>query len=124
MKFIIPYPPTKAGRSQWAKEYGLNAFYAGMHWAKRKAAAQYWHSMVRTELRRQGIKPRLFKRPVELRFWFNDRLDCSNHASYVKLIEDALKGVLIEDDNRQYVQRITMAFHSEDYILVEVTEID
>lgn len=122
MRFIIPYPPTKAGRSQWAREYGLNAYWAGKHWARRKQDAEYWHSMVRSELRKQGIKPRMVAGPVELRFWFNDRLDCSNHAAMVKMTEDALKGVLIADDSRKYVKKITTAFHDENFILVEVKQ--
>lgn len=124
MRFIIPYPPTKAGRSQWAKEYGLNAYWSGKHWAKRKADAEYWHVLVRSELRKQGIKPRLFKRPVEVSFWWNDNLDVDNHAAMGKMILDALKGVLVSDDNKKYVVAVHHRCHDEDYILVEVTEID
>ena len=122
VRFIIPYPPTKAGRAQWAKEYGLNAYYSGKHWAKRKKDAEYWHSLVRNELRKQGIRPKLFKSPVIVSFWWNDRLDIDNHAAMGKMIVDALKGVLIEDDTRRYVHGVGHLFHDENHILVEVAE--
>ena len=122
MRFKIPYPTTKAGKAQWAKDYGLNAYYAGKHWSKRKRDAEFWHSMVRAELRKQGIKPRPFREPVIISFWWNDRLDIDNHAAMGKMIVDSLKGVLIEDDTRRYVHGVGHLFHNEDYILVEVAE--
>lgn len=123
MRFTIPYPPTKAGRSQWAREYGLNAYWAGKHWARRKQDAEYWHSMVRSELRKQGIKPRMAAGPVEVSFWWNDRLDIDNHAAMGKMILDALKGTAIADDSRKYVAAVHHWYHNEDYILMEVTEL-
>lgn len=123
ISFKIPYPATKAGKAQWAKDYGLNRFYAGMHWSQRKKAAEYWHGMVREELRKQGIKPRPFREPVIISFWWNDRLDIDNHAAMGKMIVDSLKGILIEDDSRKCVHGVGHLFHDEDYILVEVTEI-
>lgn len=123
MKFLIPYPPTKAGRSQWSKEYGLNAYWAGKHWAKRKADADYWHRLVHTELRRQGIKPRLFKNPVSITFRWNDRLDLTNHAAMAKMVEDAIKGWIIQDDSRRWVHEIHHLWHEENYIEVEIKEV-
>lgn len=73
--FEIPYPPTKAGRTAWSKLYGLNAYWAGKHWSQRKKDAEYWHYLVRAELRRQGVKPRVFKHPVYITFYHNDGLD-------------------------------------------------
>ena len=122
MRFRIPYPDSKAGKAQWAKEYGFNAYYAGKHWARRKRDAEYWHTLVRSELRKQGIKPRCFKGPVIISFWWNDRLDIDNHAAMGKMIVDAIKGVLIEDDSRRYVRGVGHLFHDESYILVEVAE--
>jgi hypothetical protein len=121
VRFVIPYPSTKAGKSQWTKEYGLNAYYAGKHWSKRKRDAEFWHSLVRSELRKQ-LKPRLFKEPVIVSFWWNDRLDIDNHAAMGKMIVDAMKGILIEDDTRRYVHGVGHLFHDEDCILVEVAE--
>ena len=79
--FEIPYPPTKAGRTAWSKLYGLNAYWAGKHWSQRKKDAEYWHYLVRAELRRQGVKPRVFKHPVYITFYHNDGLDIDNHAA-------------------------------------------
>lgn len=121
--FEIPYPSTKDGRREWSRRYGLNAYYSGKNHYIRAQDAKYWHLLVRNELRRQRIKKCLFQSPVEIRFRFNDRLDCSNHAAMVKFIEDALKGWVIEDDNRKHVQRITSEFWDGDTIHVEVREL-
>lgn len=122
-EFLISYPPTKAGKTAWAKQYGLNAYWAGKHWAQRKKDADYWHALVRSELRRQGIKPRIAKNPVYVAFYHNDRLDIDNHAAIGKMIVDALKGVLIADDSRQYVAGVYHLFWDGDGILVEVKEV-
>ena len=37
-----------------------------------------------------------------------------------KMIEDALKGVLIKDDSPKYVRSMTIGFHDEHYIRVLV----
>lgn len=63
----------------------------------------------------------MFKVPVKITFYWNDNLDCSNHAYMAKMIEDALKGWVIEDDNRKHVIGIHHEFHKENYIKVEVT---
>lgn len=118
----IPYPKTAAGKKQWAKEYGLNAYYAGKHWSKRKADAEFWHQLVRYELRRQGLRKTPFQGPVSLTFVWNDRLDLSNHAVMAKMIEDAMKGYLIRDDSRTWVREITHRWSDADYIKIEVEE--
>jgi hypothetical protein len=41
--FRIAYPKTGAEKKKWAKEYGMNAYYAGKHWALRKKDAELWH---------------------------------------------------------------------------------
>ena len=122
IRVLIPYPPTKAGKTAWAMQYGFNKYWAGVHWSQRKKDADYWHALVRSELRRQGIKPRIAKRPVQVTFWHNDRLDADNHAAVGKMILDALKGVLIADDNRQHVTGVHHLFWDGDGILVEVKE--
>ena len=38
--FIIPYPKSDAGKKQWNREYGLNAYWAGKHWKKRTKDAE------------------------------------------------------------------------------------
>ncbi len=122
-KFRIPYPQTKAGQKQWTKNYGMNAYYAGKHWSIRKRDADFWHQLVRSCLDGQEVRRTPFKKPVIISFWFNDRLDCSNHGVMIKMIEDGMKGRLIQDDSRKYVKGIECYFHDEDYIKVEVREI-
>jgi hypothetical protein len=116
--FTIPYPKHKG----FAKEYGLNAIYAGKHWTARQRDNKYWHSVVLAELSRQQIPRKLFTRPVSITFLWDDRMDCSNHAYLGKMIEDALKGYLIQDDSRRFVQEIHHQFHTGKCIQVIVKE--
>lgn len=97
----IEYPKTKAGKRQWGKEYGMNAIYAGKHWSRRKADSEYWHSLTQAALVRAGIPQRPAPKPVSIDFWWDDRLDLDNHAYMAKMIVDALKGWVIQDDNRR-----------------------
>ena len=121
--FEIQYPNTKGGKAQWSKRFGLNAFWAGKCWQARKTDADYWHKLVSYEMDRQDVRKFPFKNPVILTFYFNDRLDCSNHAIYVKLIEDSMKGRVIQDDNRTWVHGVEMYFHDDDCIRVVAREV-
>lgn len=123
VQFIISYPKTRKGRVAWAREYGLNAIYSGKHWRKRNADKEFWHTLVRSELRRQQVPQKYFEGPVAVTFSWQDGLDCDNHAYMGKMILDSLSGYLIQDDSRRYVQEVTHRFHGEDYILVEVEEL-
>jgi hypothetical protein len=114
IKFIIPYPKTPEGMKDWAEKYGLNAIYSGKHWSKRKKDSEYWHQLVFSELRRQGIEPILHKAPVEIRFFWNDGLDIDNHAYMGKMIVDSLKGYLIKNDTRKYLSGVLHRFHDKD----------
>lgn len=122
--FIIPYPKTAAGRKQWNKLYGLNAYWAGKHWAKRKEDADYWHRLVRYEMQRQNVRKAPFEKPVKITYLFNDNLDATNHAAMVKMIEDAMKGRIIREDSRRYVKGFSCWFHSGDHIKVIVEELE
>lgn len=122
-EFRIYYPSSPAGKKLWAKLYGLNAYYSGKHWAKRKEDAEYWHLLTRQAMNRQEVRNRPFEKPVIITMYFNDRLDCSNHAAYFKMIEDGMKGRIINDDSRRWVKGCEMYFHDEDYILVRVREV-
>ena len=104
-------------------EYGLNKIYAGVHWSKRKRQAEEIHALVRSELARQRIRKRIFEKPVRLKFYYNSRLDISNHGYITKMLEDALKGYFIADDSRKYVRGITQEFWGGDGILVRIEEI-
>lgn len=121
--FIIPYPKSDYGKKTWNRNYGFNAYYSGKHWTKRREDAEMWHSLVRYEMKRQKIRTYPMKNPVIITFYWNDRLDLSNHAVMAKMIEDAMKGIVIKDDSRNYVKGIEHYFHDEDYIRISITEI-
>lgn len=121
--FRIEYPNTKAGKKRWTKEYGMNAYYAGKHWSRRKADADYWHNMVRACMERAGLRKRPFEKPVVITFHWNDRLDLDNHSIMGKFIVDAMCGRLIPDDTRRWVKEIRHCWHEEEYIRVEVREL-
>lgn len=50
IRFTIAYPPTRKGKAAWNKRFGLNAYYAGKHWAKRKKDAEELHAMGHIEI--------------------------------------------------------------------------
>ena len=121
--FRIYYPKSKAELKRWTKEYGMNAYYAGKHWAVRKKDAEYWHLLTRSAMNKQEVRLRPFEKPVEISFLWNDRLDIDNHAVMGKMIVDGMKGRLINDDNRRWVKCVCHYFHDEDYILVQIREV-
>lgn len=117
VEFVIPYPRNK---SQYCKDYGLNAYYAGMHWSRRKQNADRMHDTVTAVLARDGISRLPFNRPVKITFWHDDRMDIDNHAVIEKLIVDALKGwLLLGDDRRFYGERVSK-FHAGDGVRVRI----
>ena len=105
-------------------QYSMNELYAGGHWSKRKREAEYWHRLTQLEMRSQGIKKRLLKNPVYIRFCFNTAMDVDNHGYLVKMIIDGMKGYLIQDDSKKYVKGYSVEFHSGKGILVEVSEFE
>jgi Holliday junction resolvase RusA-like endonuclease len=121
--FRIYYPKSKAEQKRWASEYGMNAYYAGKHWSKRKQDAEYWHLLTRSAINRQEVRKTPFDKPVVITMLWNDRLDIDNHAAMGKMIVDAIKGRLINDDNRRWVKGVCHFFHDEDYILVTIKEV-
>ena len=102
---------------------GSNRFYAGVHWAVRKKTADYWHQLVVESMVKAKLPCMPFNKPVRVSLKVNSRLDIDNHAFLAKLIIDGLKGYLIEDDNRKYVQELNFAFWDSNLIEVEVEEI-
>lgn len=122
-EFIIPYPSTDAGRKLWNREYGFNAYWAGKHHAKRAKDAQYWHTLVKSEMTRQKVRKVPFANAVVITFYWNDRLDCSNHSAMGKMIEDAIKGRIIKDDSRRYVRGVEHYFHNNNHIRVVIREV-
>lgn len=122
LTFDIQYPNTKAGKSAWNKQFSLNAYYAGKHWAKRKKDADFWHLLVLEAISqmKRTQKIEMAQQPVLISCYFNDSLDCSNHAAMVKMIEDALKGIVIQDDSPKYVKGIFIGFHEDPCIRVKI----
>ena len=123
-KFVIPYPTDKKGKTKWCKDYGLNAYYSGKHWSKRKQDADIWHMLVAYEMTVQKVRRTPFEKPVIISMYFNDGMDCSNHAAMFKMIEDAMKGRIIQDDTRKFVQGCEMYFHDKEFIKVVVREVE
>lgn len=122
IRFTIPYPATKKGKSVFCKRFGLNAYYAGKHWSARKRDAEELHWMTRSAMRRAGIRQRMLQRPVEITFRWDDRLDIDNHAVLGKAIVDGMKGYILQDDSRRYVWRVCHEFWDGGEIQVEVRE--
>lgn len=87
---------------------------------ERKRDADYWHALTQNAVRKVERFPKIIEEPVVIEGYFNDNLDCSNHAAMLKMIEDGLKGLLIKDDSRKYVTGMLMQFHDEPYILIRI----
>ena len=119
VKFRIDYPQGKR-KAAFCRQYGLNSIYAGKHWSKRNQDKDYWYLLVRQAMRAHDVPPVMFDKPAEIVFFWDDGLDCSNHAYMAKMIEDAMVGYIIRDDNRRHVKRIIHDFHDGGYIGVEV----
>lgn len=115
--FMIPYPP------KFTHEYGLNPYYSGLHWSIRKRRADAWHWTVRAALQEHGIRPKIFKKPVKITFYWDDRLDIDNHAIAGKMTVDALKGYLLEDDSKKHLRAVEHQFWNGGYIKVEIEEV-
>ena len=123
IRFTIAYPPTKRGKAAWNKRFGLNAYYAGKHWAQRMMDAVELHAITAADMRRAGIRRKLVQGPVEVRFFWDDGLDVDNHAAIGKAVVDAMKGYLLPDDNRRWVRRVSHEFWDGGAVLVEVAPV-
>ena len=123
-EFKIPYPKSSSAKKAWSRQYGLNAYYSGKHWAQRKNDAEVWHMMTTAAMRKAHCRTTPFDKPVYITFFWNDGLDLDNHAVMAKMIIDAMKGRIIHDDSRRYLAGVSHYFHDEDYILVMVREVD
>lgn len=58
IRFDIPYPPTKKGKSAFCRRFGLNAYYSGKHWAQRKKDADELHALTLAALKQARVRPR------------------------------------------------------------------
>ena len=119
--FDIPYPPTKAGKTAWNRRFGLNAYYAGKPWPARKRDAQELHCLTIAALKRARVRKEFVNWPAEVRFYWDDGLDCDNHAVIGKAVVDALKGWILPDDNRRWLKKVSHEFWEGGKIRVEIT---
>lgn len=122
--FEIPYPPTKKAKAAWNKRFGMNAFYAGKHWAKRKKDAEELHNLALWSMKSAGIKKQFAVKPVEIRFFWDDRMDIDNHAALGKAFVDAMKGYILPDDSPRWFRKVTHEFWDGGKIRVEVEELE
>lgn len=120
ISFTIQYPPTKKAKSAWNKRFGLNAYYAGKHYYSRKKDAEELHAIAISAMKRARVKREMFHSPVSIMFYWDDGLDCDNHAVIGKAIVDAMKGYIIKDDSRHYVRKVSHEFWDGGEIRVEV----
>lgn len=120
----ISYPPSPAGKKAWLKEYGTNAYWAGKHWAKRKEDAKFWHTITIGAMNRAGVRKKPFEKPVVITFLWDDNLDIDNHSIMGKMIVDALKTRLINDDSKKWVKGVEHFYHGGGCIKVIVQEVE
>lgn len=111
----LDYPPHAT------TTYSDNKYYAGKHWAQRQKDAEYWHTLLRLEA--PWDRPPL-RSPVRMTYYWDDRLDLSNHSIMAKMIEDGIKGRIIVDDSRKHVAEIVHRWWNGKKIKIEVEEID
>lgn len=122
VRFTLPYPPTKRGKAAWNKRFSLNAYWSGKHYRQRAQDAREIHSLVTLALRQARVRKEPFRVPVEIVFRWDDGLDIDNHGALGKMIADALKGWVIQDDNPKHLRRVTHEVWAEGRIGVEVRE--
>lgn len=124
IRFTIPYPESKKGRSDWHKKYGLNAYYSGKNPYVRTKAMDELHLLAKTAMKQARIRKNYVESPVEISFFWDDRWDIDNHAILGKAIVDAMKGYILPDDNRRWVKKVSHEFWDGGEIAVEVSKYD
>jgi hypothetical protein len=86
------------------EKVSANAFYAGMHWSKRKKLADLYHAALIEH------RAKRFKTPAHLTFTFTFKgrpLDASNTFAMAKMLEDGLvRWGILPDDNPDCVASI------------------
>lgn len=120
----IDYPKSAAGKKQWNKYYGTNAYWAGKHHAVRTKDARYWHELTWAAMAKAQCRKHPFEKPVVITFLWNDNLDLDNHSMMAKMIVDALKPRIIANDSRKYVHGIEHYWHEHPYIKIIIQEVE
>lgn len=113
----INYPAGRKEKSEFCKRFGLNSYYSGKHWSKRKSDMDYLHALAAVAI---GKKYKMADGVVDVIFWWDDGLDIDNHAAMGKAFLDAMKGKIIRDDSRKYVRSITHRFWDKGKIKIDV----
>lgn len=119
IEFVLDMSPRNVN-SEWS----MNRVYSGAHWTARNSQAKYMHTLVRKSIKKLHVPVMPFKKPVSIDIKYNSRLDIDNHGYLSKLIIDGMKGILILDDNRSYVKKLTQSFHDENKNLIFVSVSD
>lgn len=101
-------------------QYSLNKIYSGRHPRLRMQDANYWRVLVRNELQKQKIPKKIMREPVKISFGWPGRLDLDNYAYIRKMIIDALKGWVLEDDGQKFVAELYEILIKGDVITVQV----
>ena len=93
MRIIFPIP----------QKISTNAFYAGLHWAQRKAIADIYHKAL-LPFRNERITE--FPAVISYEFSFKKRpLDSTNCAGMAKMLEDGMVAVgILPDDSYKFVR--------------------
>ena len=118
--FAIRYPQGKKAKAEWNKRFSLNAYLGRKSHYERVKDVRHIHTLVMFALKEYRVPQKMFDCPVEITFYWDDRLDIDNHAALGKMIVDCLKKYLIFDDNPKWFKRVTHAFWDGGQIGVEV----
>lgn len=84
-----------------------NQFYAGMHWAKRKALADSWHLLVRAALP-ENISPPSPPLAVEITAYFKGQMQDADNICSKLIIDGLVRGGVVPDDTPQYIEAVTL----------------
>lgn len=111
MKFTVEIP----------EKVSLNKIYAGIHFRERaEHKDQYYFAVLAANIPRY-----LGPYPVHMHYHFRvpgKKLDISNHAYMLKMVEDALVHAnIIEEDNQKYVTGISISAEKDTDTAVDVT---
>lgn len=104
-------------------ELSINSIYAGIHWSKRRKQADGIAEIVYYSLLEQHIPLKIYNNPVNITFYWHSKLDLDNHGYLAKLIIDGLKGYLIKDDTKKYIQAISHHYWDKNGVKVIITDI-
>lgn len=89
----------------------LNAFYSGMHWAKRKAIVDQWHWLFRAAFLHAKL-PKKLETPLTIhvvQYCKGVVRDNDNAVVIAKLAQDSLKLFgYIPDDNPKYINKVIL----------------